>query len=412
MDKMKSIKILGLILTAGLIITACNKNYDTPPLSSIPETDAITIDGLRTLQNTTGGTFTIEDSLSVYGVVTMDESDGNIYKNFYMQDATGGINVRINTGGGVYEGDSIRIYLKGTTLGKYNGVLQLDSVHVDNNIVKLATQKSITPEVITIDQITTARESQLIKIENVQFIYPEIDLTFADKENLVSEDRILEDCDGYTIIVRSSGYASFADQNLPDGNGSITCIVSHFNGDIQLFIRSFNEIDMNGARCEGTVFLKNFDDGDVYSGGWQQFNVSGSIDWYTDDAGGAPEDYGVISNYADFTNFACETWLVSPSIDITAFPNPKLSFENAYNYTGAPLEVLIATDYDGTSDPSTQGTWNPLPANWSTGGFSWVNSGDIDISSYSSTNVHVAFKYTGSSSDGSTWEIDDVKIKG
>ena len=89
-----------------------------------------------------------------------------------------------------------------------------------------------------------------------------------------------------------------------------------------------------------------------------------------------------------------------------------MSFENAYNYTGAPLEVLIATDYDGTSDPSTQGTWNPLPANWSTGGFSWVNSGDIDISSYSSTNVHVAFKYTGSSSDGSTWEIDDVKIKG
>ena len=143
-------KKLQIILSVFLVIAVvgCKKEYENPPLESIPETGTITIDELRTMQATTGGTFRIEDEISVHGVVTMDEGDGNIYKNFYMQDATGAINVRINSGGGVYEGDSIRIYLNGTTIGQYNGLLQLDSVHVDNNIVKIATNKSIEPEVI------------------------------------------------------------------------------------------------------------------------------------------------------------------------------------------------------------------------------------------------------------------------
>ena len=407
-------KRITTIIAIGslLVFSSCKKKYDTPPIEDIPATGSITIDSLRNWQASTGGTFRIEDEISVHGIVTMDEGDGNIYKNFFLQDATGAINVRTNTGGGIYLGDSVRIYLKGTTLGQYNGLLQLDSVHVDNNIEKLAIQKNIEPEVITIDQITTLRESQVIKIENVQFIYPEVGETFADKENLESMDRILEDCFGYQVIVRSSGYASFADQPIPSGNGSITCIVSHFNGDIQLYIRSFSEIAMDGARCAGTIFIKNFDDGSITSNGWTNYNVSGSIDWYTDNAGGAPTDYGVISNYADFTNYECETWLISPSIDLTPFSSPVLNFQNAYNYSGNALELYISTDYDGSSNPTTQGTWTALTANWSTGGFAWVNSGDIDLSSYISSNVYIGFKYTGSMSDGSTWELDDIRIIG
>ena len=57
-----------------------------------------------------------------------------------------------------------------------------------------------------------------------------------------------------------------------------------------------------------------------------------------------------------------------------------------------------------------QGTWNQLQATLSTGNFDWVSSGNIDLTSYAGTNTYVAFKYTGSSSDGSTWEIDEIMI--
>ena len=56
-----------------------------------------------------------------------DENDGNFYKNVYVQDATGGLCLRLLNSGGLYIGDSIRIYLPGTVLAPYNGLMQLDS---------------------------------------------------------------------------------------------------------------------------------------------------------------------------------------------------------------------------------------------------------------------------------------------
>ena len=136
--------------------------------------------------------------------------------------------------------------------------------------------------------------------------------------------------------------------------------------------------------------------------------------WETSSAGGAPNPYCVISNY-DFdagSNIATENWLISPSFDLTGAFAPTLSFDNAENYGGPALEVMISTDYV-SGDPYS-GTWTDISsfANWSPGGFTFVNSGDINISPYVGTNVHVAFKYTGSSSDGSTWELDNIIIKG
>ena len=116
------------VLALGVLaLSSCKKEYDTPPLEEIPETDVMTIDELRTWQETEGGVISIQEELSVYGIITMDETDGNVYKNIYMQDHTGAVNVRMLSGGGVYQGDSVRIYLKGTILSKYNGVLQIDS---------------------------------------------------------------------------------------------------------------------------------------------------------------------------------------------------------------------------------------------------------------------------------------------
>lgn len=406
---MRKIVTIGFIL---LIAAGCKKEYDTPPLTAIPETPAITIDSLRNWQAAVGGKISIQDEVSVRGIITMDETDGNIYKNVYMQDATGGINVRILSGGGLYQGDSVRIYLKGTILNKYNGVLQLDSVNVDNNVVKLDSDVEFAPLVTTIDQITPALESQLVRLENVQFVKYELGNTYADAVGLQSVNILVEDCVGNTIIVRTSGYSSFAGEQIATGSGSFTAIVSHFNQtELQLYIRSYDEINMTGARCPGIVFNKDFDDEEITSGGWTEVKVTGTPFWEISTAGGAATPYATIQNWNGTTNIACENWLISPSFDLTPYAAPTLSFDNAKNYTGQVLEILISTNYTGNGDP-TSATWASLPASLSSGGWAWVNSGNIPLTAYLQTNVHIAFKYTGSSSDGSTWEIDNIKIKG
>ena len=45
-----------------------------------------------------------------------------------------------------------------------------------------------------------------------------------------------------------------------------------------------------------------------------------------------------------------------------------------------------------------------------TSNYVWTNSGNIDISSFTGTNVRLAFKYTSTSSASTTWEIDNIKI--
>ncbi len=401
-----------VFMLGALALSSCKKEYDTPPLEDIPETAVMTIDELRTWQATEGGVISIQNELSVYGIITMDETDGNVYKNIYMQDHTGAVNVRMLSGGGVYQGDSVRIYLKGTILSQYNGVLQIDSVDVDKNIIKQSTNNNFAPETISIDLITSLKESELIQINDVQFIKPEVGQTFADGEELVSLDRILEDVDGNTIKVRTSGYAAFADEMIPEGSGSIVCIVSHFNGEVQLLIRSFSEIAMNNDRFSGLVAAKDFDDGEINSGGWTTYQVAGpEVEWETSSAGGAPNDYGVISNYVDGANIATENWLISPSIDLSEAASPYLNFDNACSYDGALLEILVSTDYDGASNPNEQGSWTNIGglATLSTGFFTWVNSTNVPIGTLGE-NVYIAFKYTGSVSDGRTWELDNILI--
>jgi hypothetical protein len=149
---MKRNLIIAALVLLGL--SSCKKEYDTPPINYPSNNGAVTIDSLRQLQQSQGSIAFSED-VSVYGIVTMDENDGNIYKSVYMQDHTGAINVRLRSGGGLYQGDSIRIALNGCYLNQFNGVLQLDSVGADIHVIKQSVGTYFAPEITTIDQLTT-----------------------------------------------------------------------------------------------------------------------------------------------------------------------------------------------------------------------------------------------------------------
>lgn len=243
-----------LLTLAGLLflLGACLKDdLEVPKPKEIPVGTVITIDDLRNLFQ--GEKIKFDTDISIHGVITMDGSSGNIYREAYIQDATGAINLRIQSPGGLYQGDSVRVNLRNTILGSYQQMLQLDSVHVDNNVTKLATLVAVEPLLLDIPNLLASGPAQyqgrLVKLENVQFDKAELGKTFANKEKQLAESRMLADCQGSQVIVRTSGYAKFADQQVPQGNGTFIGILTQYGRDMQLYIRDMSEIQMNEERC-------------------------------------------------------------------------------------------------------------------------------------------------------------------
>mgnify|MGYP001342395131 CR=1 FL=1 len=412
--------ILVILIGIAFCFSSCRKQYDNPPMDVIAEGNSITIAQLKAMY--TGTDLSIAEDYNIFANVTSEETDGNFYKEAYIQDGTGAIRLRLVASGGLYIGDSIRINLNGTVLSDYNGMIQLDSVDVDNNIVKQATQKFIQPSTYNIDQISAALQGYLVELNDVEFISDELGYTYANSINQQSENRTLTDCSGNTILVRTSGYANFATSVIPDGNGSIIAIVGVFGNDIQLYIRDINEVQLTEARCDttsgggggggggsGNIILENdFSSNDIVAGGWTQHDVFGGVNWTTSDQGSSGNFYAKATNTS--SQISCETWLISPDVDLSNTVNPILNFRSATFTSNSDLKILISTNYDGTSSPSIA-NWTQLSATLSSGSWSWEDSGDISLNAYLQNNIYIAYQYTGTTNDFTTWEIDDVIIQ-
>ncbi len=417
--KLGILTAIASILFAGSCI---HDDFDAPDSQTIPEGNTLTIGELRQMYTDSveagaypeGYKFT--DDYSVYCVVTMDDKSGNIYKSSYVQDETGAINLHLMSSGGLYEGDSIRLYLKDLILGDYENMLQLDSVFVDENIVKIATEKGREPEVVEISQITGAYQGQLIKLEDVQFAQSELGKTFADADNLLTENRTLEDCNGQSIAVRTSGYADFADYPIPEGKGSLIAIASQFRDEWQLYIRHYHEVDMDGLRCGeyDDVFYEDFDSLTVGEPvdltGWTNVASAGTVVWTGKNSDKENSAYidGTSTGESDV-----QSWLITPEIDLTGLTGGLSFSTRGRDDRGAVLKVMISEDYDGGVDPQNA-TWTELNADISNApvnGFAqdWTVSGDIDISSYTGP-VYIAFKYEGTDTNTGKYYLDEFMV--
>jgi hypothetical protein len=417
-----------IFFTALAVVTiafsGCKREYDTPPERILPVGQILTIQELRDMYQGEALTFSDDDAYSVFGVVTGDEQNGNLYRNIYIQDGEAALNLRLQTPGGMYQGDSVRVYLPGTTLNIFSGMMQLDNVSVIDNVIKQKTGVWVEPTVVQITDITPELQGRLIKLENVEFVGGELGQPFADAINQASVNRNLTNCDGNTIIVRSSGFANFANQIIPEGNGSFVAIVGQFNNDMQLYIRNMDEVLLNNPRCtsgggggggDDDYLFKDFQDQSLTSGGWMNYQVisdPGNHNWTVSDNGSPGNFYAIASGWNNGSSSQTELWLISPPVDLSEANAPGLTFRNARNFSGPALLLMISTDYDGSSDPSQQGTWEDftLFMSWSTGGFTWTDSGVLPLTNFiGQSNVRIAFRYT-STTQSATWEVDDIRI--
>lgn len=417
---MKMNKYILLLLVSAIVFGACKKReFDAPPIKDIPVGNQLTIQELMDMYQ--GSPLKFEDDYSVFATVTMDDRNGNIYRNAYVQDESNAIVLRTNFPGGLYQGDSVRIYLKGTVLNIFNGIFQIDSVDVDKNIIKQATQRFVEPENVSLlDLINGNYNGKLVKVNDVEFAASEIGQTYSNVNTQQTLNRTLIDCDENPMIVRTSGYADFGGELVAQGHGSLVAIANEFNGTKQLLIRKIEEVNMSGDRCTGgpsnAYLVKDFSDQSIASGGWKTFQVEsnpGNHNWQTSNQGGGGNYYGVATGWTGSSASETELWLVSPAVDLTVSTAPQLQFRSSTNFNGPQLKLFVSEDYDGNSDPSTQGTWIDYSGfvSWSPGTFTWTNSGIIPLLAFTnSTNFHLAYKYTSNSSAAATWQVDDIII--
>lgn len=106
-----------------------------------------------------------------------------------------------------------------------------------------------------------------------------------------------------------------------------------------------------------------------------------------------------------------EDWLITYNALEGNYQCVYLSFRTAMKFTGDPLRVMVSSDYDGSSDPN-QFEWKDITSyfNYSTGNYTWTESGEANIAASVGTLFYLAFVYSSTDEAAAAWEVDDVLL--
>lgn len=408
-----------LLALVGTMFASCKKEYPQPPIQNLPIGTVYTIQDI--LNMSTG---TVFDTASVYGIVTADEVSGNLYKMCFIQDrATGAaIELKLNSTSGVRIGDSIRVYLKDVLFEKYHNLPQLSGFGPDGHIIILANNRPIEPTLTTIAGIKGGEYlCKLVRLEDVQFTQ-----TGAFAESSESGNRYLVDAtspnNDDNFVVRTSNYANFAYDNLPEGPGSMVAIATIYNSTWQLIIRSKNEMEFENwdptpitpvvpGEVQSLPYTQLFstgfgtymsysviDDNHVWS-----YESSYNVVQMTGHVGGNPgEDY------------ANEDWLISSPVALTGVTDAKMTMKYLGRYfdnINNDVTVWVSNNYTYGENPTTA-QWTQLPANLVESS-SWSDFKDIELAltDFIGQTVTVAVKYLSTDTKGGTIEVSAITVE-
>ena len=157
-------------------------------------------------------------------------------------------------------------------------------------------------------------------------------------------------------------------------------------------------VDVPSSKQQATTFFEqNF----IQSlGQWTINNKSGYESVWSHNS-----SYGAYAtSYVNSERNAAESWLISPSIDLTNATKATLITNHVFRYANT-VYVMISMD-DGNN-------WTQLsPSDW-TASDSWTFVDyEVDLGEYVGETVIVGLKYVGTTSACPTWEIKTLTISG
>jgi hypothetical protein len=425
---------IPFFLLAFAFTSCLDEDFDQPPTTgNVPDLEVTTTISELKAMHAMGSLTNIDEDLVIKGTVVADDFTGNWYRSMVIQDETSGITVLIDQVEAYFiypVGREVFIKLKGLTMSDYNNLIQLGVYNpatkeveeistLADHVFKSVKREVPAPKVVKPGEFQLEDVSTLVKLENV--VFSQSGVTFADAAGQNSINLTLEDCEGRTATVRTSGFASFAGELVPEGRGSLTGILSIYNfnalqqSDFQILIRSLDDLEMDGNRsCPAANFLQeDFESGsnnmDVALSGWTNVAVRGTRRW----------QFKLFDNnlYCQATAYndsspEMEAWLITPLVNLD---KPKtLSFETAKAFwTHDALSVWISTDFTGNQASATWQLLNATLPGQNSADHAFISSGNIDLSPLTGQTVAIAFKYVGKNSAGQTssYRIDNVVVK-
>ena len=432
-------RLVYLLAAAVLVGPGCRSPSRTP-LPGPPAT--ATIADLKEFY-ADGAIQTVTAPYTIHAVVTASPEYGNFAGRIILEDATGGIELRIddNVVGRVPRvGSSVALDAHGLAVGGFGGVVKLGREGVERKFAALS-DTAIPRRLSAVGRpaprpaktvyayaLGPQHYSELVRVCGVQVAA--VDTAGAYVTSSRARNAQLVDCAGNTLTLRTSARASFAKAPLPSGRGCVTGIVSAYRGDLQLQARTLEDVDLTQARCTPPPtpaelraasvalaavprdsFALDFDGFPTrepfVADGWTN---TGRGEWVIRDYKG--NGYLQASAYGGSRD-TVDAWLITPAINTASAKTLTFRTAKAY-YKHDGLEVLTSADFvPGT--PPRSANWRPLDpplANAESADYEWVNSGDLRLPTTSET-LCVAFRYRGAKTGGetTTFRLDDVSLK-
>lgn len=403
--------------------------------NEITETNVVSIADLKARYASTiasNGYVKIEEDMQIKGVVTGNDYAGNIYQQIPVQDETGALVVGVSASalhGFLPEGQEILIDLKDLYIGGYGEQCQIGSVYTSPNTGKTgigrmdrytwqkhfrligeadvakadALAEDFDPSKMTDASYMEANAGKLMTIRRVSFLNADGKSVFAPDDGSVAltsncANRALREYSSKNIVVRTSTYADFAQEVIPEGTKDIKGIFTRYYDTWQILLRSTDDItDSQTAALEGL-----FDSQGDFVVEDKQLPEELNYIWTWSGS------YGMkASAFLNNTNYASESWLISPVIDLSQLTSATLTFQQAGNFFSdmqADCSVLVSTDRQD---------WTPLTVEGWPEGNSWTfYDSTADLSAYAGqSQVYIAFRYTSSDMKAGTWEVRNVVVE-
>lgn len=275
---MKKITLLFSALMAMLLASCMDSGYDTPTEdyngTQIEKTNLMTIQAVKEKYKSTieASSFKlVDEDIQIEGVVTGNDAGSNLYNELSLQDNSGAIIVAINQGGlsGIFPvGATVRINLKGLYIGAYGNQAEIGGVYT--NATSGATgiggadrylwqghwqiidkgnfdKANALIEPFDYDKAGDAdyiwqNQGKLMRFDNVTFKNGDGKSVFAPSDGSV---KLTNNCAnrGFVgksdskIVFRTSTYADFASDIIPQGQTSVVGIFTIYKSTWQILAR-------------------------------------------------------------------------------------------------------------------------------------------------------------------------------
>lgn len=440
-----SIKTILFFACATIFLNACKKEFDAPPEPKDPDLTAThTISQLKAMHTINGALDVINNDMIISGVVIANDKSGNLYKQIYIQDASGAIQLMLDASG-LYNsypiGRRVFIKCKGLCLSDYNNMIQLG---IKATVSGAPTIQSIASNVIgqyviggslnntynitAVSDVSTLMTSMqnpllgtVIELDGYEFLSKAA--TYSDTSSYKNDVNltIRKGCDKTKdIIIRTSGYANFSGVPVPSGNGKIKALYTVFRTTKQLVLRDTADVQFKGMPC--SYFNEDFESYSTSTSplsipGWKNIAETGDV-FYTI-ASFSGNQFAKITAFssAQLPTTNISSWLISPGINLPVGATPKYTFKCSRRYTDGSFKAYISTDYNGSNLSSA--TWvllGTVPPGTQTAFTPFDSFGPYDLATYAGKKIYLAFRYeapagTSKFSVG-TYEPDDINISG